>query len=49
MNKNKYWYKTTINFCPVCGRESKTKERQYVFPKPLNTIVFKQVYDWCDI
>mgnify|MGYP006317667837 CR=1 FL=1 len=49
MNKTKYWYKTTVYYCPVCCSESKTKERQYVFPKPLNTIVLKQVYDWCEI
>lgn len=45
----KYWYKTTINLCPVCGREQKYRERQYAFPKPPNTVVVKEVYDWCEI
>jgi uncharacterized Zn finger protein (UPF0148 family) len=29
----KYWYKTYIDYCPVCGKEEVTKERQYT-PKP---------------
>lgn len=49
MNKNKYWYKTTVYCCPLCCSESKYRERQYKFPKPKKTTVYKDRYDWCDI
>jgi len=30
-----YWYKTTVYFCVLCGRQNKYRERQYD-PKPEN-------------
>jgi len=32
----KYWYKTYIRECPLCGYEDKTKELQRDTPKPEN-------------
>ena len=32
---NRYWYKTYIRECPLCGYEDKTKERQHT-EKPEN-------------
>lgn len=32
---NKYWYFTEVEYCVLCGRETKCKERKYT-PKPKN-------------
>jgi len=48
---NKYWYKFTCFYCPVCGSEDWIKERQYT-PKPEDgneRYVHEIRYDWCDI
>lgn len=47
-----YWYKTFIQYCPVCGREAfkETKERQYS-PKPEDPserTSIKEIYDYCN-
>jgi uncharacterized Zn finger protein (UPF0148 family) len=45
-----YWYKTYIEYCPICGHEEKHKERQYS-EKPINInklTEFKEVYDYCE-
>ena len=37
--KRKYWYKQYSGFCPICGSETKYKERIYgEKPKDLNEI-----------
>jgi len=44
-----YWYLTTINECPICGRQEVVKERMYT-EKPVNPedrFIFIQIYDWC--
>jgi hypothetical protein len=41
----KHWYKTTIYFCPVCGKEDKVRERTYTKPESIELI---ERYDWCD-
>ena len=49
-DKGKYWYKITVYWCPVCGREEVNRERQYT-PRPENRAdryFVKQVYDWCN-
>lgn len=33
MSKNKYWYKITYVECPMCGKSTEYRERQYT-PKP---------------
>lgn len=45
--KRKYWYQTTIEFCPVCGSEDRYRER--VYEKPEVPIILKEHYDWCEI
>ena len=49
-HKQKYWYKTFVHFCPVCGHEDWYKERQYSEkPKERNKrIEWEEHYDWCD-
>lgn len=41
----KYYYKTTICFCPVCGKETKYRER--VNTKP-TAIELSEQYDFCE-
>jgi len=36
--KQKYWYRTDIYACVLCGREHKYRYRVYDTPKPKNTI-----------
>lgn len=45
-----YWYKTFITECPVCGRGSKWRERQFTKkPKnPSKRISYTAVYDHCE-
>lgn len=48
--KEKYWYKTYIVECPVCGSGSETKQRVYG-EKPENPdewVDYTQRYDWCN-
>ena len=45
-----YWYLTTIEYCPVCGRETTYRERQYT-EKPQDATErfhIKEVYDYCE-
>lgn len=50
--QNKHWYKMYYGECPVCGRQTKYKERIYgKKPKDLKEI-YKQIsqtesYDYC--
>jgi len=50
MKAKKYWYQYFLEMCPVCGHESRWKERRYTRkPKAVHrrySIV--QVYDWCN-
>lgn len=50
MKKN-YYYKTTIWYCPLCGKEDKFRERIYAKkPKDISKrIIIQEVYDYCDI
>ena len=51
MKKQKYWYKTTVYYCPLCGRDDTYKERQFN-EKPEEwekRFTFKEVWDYCDI
>jgi len=41
----KYWYKTTIHYCPLCGREKRYRER--VYTKPVQPYVIKEYWDYC--
>jgi len=44
-----YWYKIEYEECPMCGKQTQYKERQYT-PKPKDyseRITFRQVYDYC--
>ena len=43
MKKNKYWYRTVIYECVICGHEKKTRYRVYDRPKP--TDPFDRI-DW---
>lgn len=46
----KYWYKTTFEHCPACGRCSTYKERIHGLPKPLTheeRHVTVETYDYC--
>lgn len=54
MKKKKYrlgphWYLTTIQECPVCGRQTSEKVRVYgIKPsEPSQRIIYKQQYDYC--
>lgn len=47
--KKKYWYKFSIYYCPLCGRDSSTKYRVYEKPKLEDRYVLKEVWDYCDI
>jgi len=45
----KYWYKTTFDHCPACGRESLYKERVFG-EKPSKheeRFIIKETYDYC--
>ena len=45
-----YWYKFTVYVCPVCGKETWSKERQTTSPKPQDTALiyfYHQEYDGC--
>lgn len=44
--QRRYWYLTTIDYCPACGRERKYRER--VYAKHPQSVVVENVYDWCD-
>ena len=47
-----YWYKTTVYYCPLCGRDDTYKERVYDEEKPKEwekRFTFKEVWDYCDI
>ena len=46
-NTKKYWYKMTIAYCPVCGYERKSQERQYT-PRPEKWEDRVDVYDCYD-
>ena len=41
-NKKKYWYKTEITECVLCGYTTKEKFRVYDKPKPEFTITLMQ-------
>lgn len=45
----KYWYRTTFDFCPACGRQSLFKQR-VVGEKPENheeRFITTETYDYC--
>lgn len=47
----KYWYKFLMHWCPICGKETKWKERIYDRPKPKDIEdrhVYSEIYDYCD-
>lgn len=44
----KYWYKTTVFYCPLCSSERKYRERMPL-PKPTKTWEFHASYDYCDM
>ena len=49
--KKTYWYKKTVYYCPVCGRDDTYKERRFD-EKPEEwekRFTFKEVWDYCDI
>lgn len=50
MNDKNYWYKTTTDYCPLCGKETVTKERIYgEKPKDaLSRYAVNEIYDYCD-
>ena len=39
-NKQKYWYRTYITECVLCGRDTKYRER--VYDKKLRGIIYNQ-------
>ena len=45
-----HWYKITIHYCPLCGKEDKYRERIYgEKPKDHNErYVIKEYWDYCD-
>jgi len=45
----KYWYLFAVQFCPVCGRQTHYKERQYSKkPKDINKrYIMREVWDGC--
>ena len=50
--RKKYWYKTSVHYCPVCGRDDTYKERVYDEEKPKEwekRFTFKEVWDYCDV
>lgn len=50
-SKQKYWYKYTIIYCPMCGREYRYKDRMYS-PKPKNVderYSWHEVWDYCNV
>jgi hypothetical protein len=46
----KHWYKITIYYCPLCGKETEYRERQYTKkPKDVNKrIITIYHYDYCE-
>ena len=45
-----HWYKLTIFYCPICGRERKYRERIYG-NKPTDAskrTIINEAYDYCD-
>lgn len=46
--KRKYWYLTTVYFCPLCGSEKCYRERVYEQPKKWYRRVI-DAWDYCDI
>ena len=42
------WYKTTVYYCPVCGKERKYTERQSP-PKIEPTTTIIESFDYCDV
>ena len=50
VKKAKYWYLIKYIECPVCGRVSQYRERQFT-PKPSDgakRVRYVQEYDWCE-
>jgi len=50
-DKQKYWYMTQIESCPVCGEENIFKYRVYG-EKPENRadrIKYTYIHHWCDV
>lgn len=48
--KPKYWIKTTVDYCPVCGSSDTYRERMPL-PKPEDPAMryfMEEHYDWCD-
>jgi hypothetical protein len=47
---SKYWYLIEYHTCPVCGKTTVFRERQYT-PKPEERgerVFYFEFYDWCD-
>jgi hypothetical protein len=42
----KHWYITHVENCPVCGSESRWRER--VYEKPKESLQWHDHYDWCN-
>ena len=44
-----HWYLTTIQECPVCGKQTSEKTRVYGIKPPdcAQRIIYKQQYDYC--
>ena len=50
MAKQKFWYSTEIEYCPVCGSMTRYKQREYT-KRPVewrNRNTVTEVYDYCD-
>ena len=51
-NRPRYWIRTFIEYCPLCGRENTYwRERVYGEPKPKEydkRYVVVEQYDWCE-
>lgn len=48
-HRPKYWYRTTIQECPICGRGDTYRERMYT-KKPADVrkrYIYETHYDWC--
>lgn len=42
--KTKYWYKTTVHYCPICGSDETFRERVYQKPDKWE---WHEYYDYC--
>lgn len=45
-----HWYLITVHYCPLCGRDSVFKERQYT-ERPAeysDRHKFHEHFDWCE-